>query len=149
MVNRVLFLIVLLFPCGTWAVETSHTETDESMKKQYKMDAKAWNLTVDEWTRYKAIMAGEGKYQWANADPITVLGIYAKSQEERVRYAEMIARNEYRLQSGLIALNDAYVTAFHRLYGDKKIMDMSKMSALYRQNALQESLDTPSGGCAV
>jgi integrating conjugative element protein (TIGR03759 family) len=85
-------------------------------------------------------MAGEGRYHWPDTDPLTVLGIYAETDAERERYAEMIAKTEYRLQSKFIALNEAYVRAFNRLYGDQPMIALGKMMEQFRQSGLSDAV---------
>lgn len=131
----------MLFPSLLFAELSNDTVLNNTQHDQYSKDANRWGLSVEEWSHYKEIMEGEGQYHWPNADPITVLGIYAKNDAERSRYAELLARTEFRLQSSFIALNDAYVKAFQRLYSDQAIIDLAKMSATYRDNSLTASMD--------
>ncbi len=95
------------------------------------VEAKRWGLSEKEWSTYQEIMLGQGRYFWPNVDPITVLGIYAETDAERERYAEMLAIQEYQLQKRFLALNDAYLAAARRLVGDEPVLDMAKFDRYY------------------
>ena len=66
--------------------------TEQNEQKRIQQSATSLGVTTQEWTRYESIMQGEGKYHWSDADPVLVLGMYAKSESERRRYAEMMAK---------------------------------------------------------
>jgi len=56
--------------------------------------ARDWGLHPEEWARYRQLMQGPlGVYSPA-LDPLTALGIEARSEEERRRYAELQVRAE-------------------------------------------------------
>ncbi len=90
--------------------------------------SKVWNINPDEWTRYQQIMQGQGKYLWKDLDPITVLGLNARSDSERYRYAEKLAIQEFENTQKIILLDRAYNDAFNKLYGKLPIVDTSKLN---------------------
>ena len=58
-----------------------------------KTRAEAWDLSDIEWQRYRALMEGiRGSISPATLSPIEVLGIHARDEGERRRYAERWAR---------------------------------------------------------
>ncbi|HDL4131289.1 TPA: TIGR03759 family integrating conjugative element protein, partial [Mannheimia haemolytica] len=57
--------------------------------------AKEWGLTVEEWSRYTELMKGERGMWSPNLDPLTALGIEARTAEEREKYARMLAKKYY------------------------------------------------------
>jgi len=139
---KALLVAALLFPLTSFAVDMNATAMErsdktlssvrESSDDDMALSASRWGLSVDEWQRYEEIMKGEGRYNWNNSDPITVLGIYAETNEERERYAERLAIQEYTLNKRFLALNNAYLAAFKRLYGEERVMDMDKFYDFYQ-----------------
>lgn len=78
--------------------------------------ARDWGLTTDEWTRYRDLMQGPlGIYSPA-LDPLTALGIEARSDEERRRFAELQVVAEARRVEKTLAYQRAYDEAWQRLH---------------------------------
>lgn len=78
--------------------------------------ARDWGLQSAEWSRYRELMDGPlGTYS-PNIDPLTALGIEARSDEERQRYAELQVQAEARRVEKLLAYQHAYDDAWQRLY---------------------------------
>lgn len=78
--------------------------------------ARDWGLRTGEWTRYRALMQGPlGTYS-PNLDPLTALGIEARSDDERNHYAALQAQAESRRVDKMLAYQRAYDTAWQRLF---------------------------------
>lgn len=75
-----------------------------------------WGLTEQDWTRYEALKNGPQGVWSPNLDPLTMLGIEARSESERTRYAELLARKEFERNEKILAFQLAYDQAFTRLY---------------------------------
>ena len=78
--------------------------------------AKDWGLHPEEWTRYRQLMQGPLGIYSPNLDPLTALGIEARSDEERRRYAELQVKAESRRVDKTLAYQRAYDAAWKRLY---------------------------------
>lgn len=78
--------------------------------------AQEWGLTTEEWQRYLELQKGERGIWSPNLDPLTTLGIEAKTEEERTRYAELLARKMYERVERELAFQRAYDKAFAKLY---------------------------------
>lgn len=78
--------------------------------------AREWGLTAEDWSRYRQLMRGPLGVYSPNLDPLTALGIEARSEEERRRYAELQVRVEARRVDKLLAYQRAYDAAWTRLY---------------------------------
>jgi len=128
------FLLIGLQIGEAFAVDLKATSIDTIDDASMALKAQQFNVTEDEWKKYLSIMDGEGQYHWKNVDPIVVLGIYAKDTEERKRYARQVAMREYRLQDMFITFNRDYSVAFHELFGDGKIIDLSTVSLFQNRN---------------
>ncbi|HCF4366166.1 TPA: TIGR03759 family integrating conjugative element protein [Pseudomonas aeruginosa] len=78
--------------------------------------ARDWGLHPEEWSRYRQLMQGPLGIYSPNLDPLTALGIEARSDEERRRYAELQAQAEARRVEKLLAYQRAYDAAWQRLH---------------------------------
>lgn len=94
------------------------TTTTQTQAVDVRERAAMWSLTPEDWARYEEIMAGPRGTWSPNLDPITALGIHARDEAERVRYANILARIEHHRLEQELAFERAYGTAFSALYGD-------------------------------
>ncbi|MBN3228177.1 MULTISPECIES: TIGR03759 family integrating conjugative element protein [Pectobacterium] len=77
--------------------------------------AQDWGLNAEEWQRYRELMEGPlGTYS-PNLDPLSALGIEARSDDERQRYAELQVQAEAHRVEKLLAYQRAYDEAWQRL----------------------------------
>lgn len=80
--------------------------------------AQDWGLRVEEWARYRELMQGPLGVYSPSLDPLTALGIEARSDEEQRRYAELQVQVEARRVEKLLTYQRAYDAAWRRLHGD-------------------------------
>ena len=127
-------LVAAAPPCVNAA--TSTTSSQESLEatssnrdsSQIEL-ASEWGLTLEDWSRYKAVMKGPRGIYSPGLDPLTALGIEATSAEDRRRYAELQVKAERRRVEKELAYQQAYDQAFKRLYPDEKIIQLSASPA--------------------
>lgn len=91
--------------------------------------AREWGLTPQEWSRFQTVMEGPRGIYSPGLDPLTALGIEAKSEEERRRYAELQVRAERQRIDKELAYQRAYDQAFARLYPNEKVIQLSSNPA--------------------
>lgn len=108
---------------------TNDTALDERL-------AKDWGLEPEEWTRYRHLMQGPLSIYSPNLDPLTALGIEARTSDERRRYAELQVQAEARRVEKLLIYQRAYDAAWQRLYPNLQRVDLSGSSSL-PQDTLQ------------
>ncbi|WP_434028007.1 TIGR03759 family integrating conjugative element protein [[Pseudomonas] boreopolis] len=77
--------------------------------------ARDWGLRSEEWARYRELMQGPLGVYSPSLDPLTALGIEARSDEERRRYAELQVQVEARRVEKTLAYQRAYDDAWRRL----------------------------------
>lgn len=142
---RILPLLVLvLLPGVAWgdrvtnngerALELRDTPLTESQRTQR---AEAWGLRVEEWERYETLMQEQRGLWSPNLDPIMVLGIHARSEEERRRYAELAVEQERARVEAELAFQRAYDDAWRRLYPNELLIDLSRLSRGQSQAAAE------------
>lgn len=78
--------------------------------------AKAWGLSNEEWSRYLTLKSQERSIWSPNLDPLSTLGIEAKTESERKKYASLLAKKEYERVEKELAFQRAYDEAFKALY---------------------------------
>lgn len=81
-----------------------------------EQQARDWGLQADEWARYRELMQGPLGVYSPKLDPLTALGIEARSDEERRRYAELQVQAESRRVNKTLAYQRAYDAAWKRLF---------------------------------
>ena len=124
--------VVLLFglgvaDAGNVNTTISSTGTSEVGLSELNMtQAQAWGLSLDDYERSMTLREGVGSY-WDDAtDPITMLGIHAKTESKRRFYAEKLVRFEYKMYGKLQAFENAHSTAWKKLYPKASKFDFSE-----------------------
>lgn len=117
-------LIILLISSLAQGAETltaNHMPSRErpiATERPNEQHARDWELSAEEWTRYRDLMQGPLGVYSPNIDPLTALGIEAQSDQERRRYAELQVEAEAQRVEKLLAYQRAYDDAWQRLYAD-------------------------------
>jgi integrating conjugative element protein (TIGR03759 family) len=127
------------------ATELSQTQVKETGKDAVSTAANAlsatdlararlWELSETEWQRYQQLMQGiRGSISPATLSPIEVLGIHARDEAERERYAEAWARALHEDADRILAFQRAYDAATKRLYPHEPLIDIERLSAKAEQ----------------
>jgi integrating conjugative element protein (TIGR03759 family) len=98
------------------------TASDAALDERLARD---WGLQADEWARYQQLMQGPLGIYSPNLDPLTALGIEARTAEERRRYAELQVQAEARRVEKTLAYQRAYDAAWQRLYPTLQPVDLT------------------------
>lgn len=102
--------------------------TSESILSQNKLDDRAaqeWGLTSKEYERYQEVMQGPRGVYSPGLDPLTALGIEARSESERRRFAELQVQAERQRVDRELAYQRAYDEAYQRLFPGIKAIEIS------------------------
>ena len=89
-----------------------------------------YGLNEDEWRRYQTLLSGPRGLGRPTLDPIMELGITARNDAERRRYAEIAARLERARVEGELAFDRAYDEAWDRLYPNESLINMARFESL-------------------
>ncbi len=131
--------LALLMAVPAFAANVSSTQVEETGAGASAMDentltsselarSRLWGLSETEWRRYKQLMQGiRGSISPPTISPIEVLGIHARDQDERRRYAEMWARAMREDVSRILAFQRAYDEAGKRLYPNEQLIDPDRL----------------------
>lgn len=88
--------------------QTEISETATDPVRSGESGRKAWGLSEADWGRYRILMNGPSGLWYAHVAPAVVLGINARSEAERRRYARMVWEQEQARLDALLAFNRAY-----------------------------------------
>jgi integrating conjugative element protein (TIGR03759 family) len=92
--------------------------------------SRIWGLSETEWRRYTQLMQGvRGSISPATISPIEVLGIHARDEDERRRYAELWARAMREDAERILAFQRAYDEAGKHLYLGQTLIDLDRLPA--------------------
>jgi integrating conjugative element protein (TIGR03759 family) len=90
--------------------------------------ARTWHLSELEWQRYQALMQGiRGSISPGTISPIEVLGIHARDEAERQRFAERWAQTMHEDAERILAFQHAYDAAIRRLYPGESLIDPGRL----------------------
>ncbi|MBV6524453.1 TIGR03759 family integrating conjugative element protein [Ursidibacter maritimus] len=123
--------MILVFPSPSILANTSQSSIVNTLNQSNTMQQSVeqnlnvsnsedkwseWGLTRDDWSRYELLKKGARGIWSPSLDPLTTLGIEARSDTERDRYAELLAKKEFQRVEKEFAFQIAYNRAFERLY---------------------------------
>nr|WP_241522160.1 TIGR03759 family integrating conjugative element protein [Chimaeribacter californicus] len=97
-----------------------------------KQQAQAWGLSVEEWERYEQLKQGRRGLLSPGLDPLTMLGIEARTDEERRHYAELTVKQDYQRVEAELAFQREVNDAWPRLFpGILPVQDDESRLALF------------------
>jgi integrating conjugative element protein (TIGR03759 family) len=93
-----------------------------------RTQARAWELSDTQWRRYRQLMQGiRGSVSPDTISPIEVLGIHARSDDERRQYAEQWVRLMREDVDRILKFQHAYDAAGRRLYPNEPLIDPARL----------------------
>ena len=116
---------------STWAGGEATTDTRFSQKRNNRevrsdeQQAQDWGLQAEDWLRYRQLQQGPLGVYSPNLDPLTALGIEARSDDERRRFAELQVRAESARVTKELAYQRAYDQAWKRLYPTLQVVTLT------------------------
>jgi integrating conjugative element protein (TIGR03759 family) len=116
---RLLIVLILpwLSPGSAFSQASSAADVANStIRRSEEQQAHDWELRPEEWARYRQLMQGPLGIQSPNLDPLTALGIEARDDAERTRYAELQVKAEARRVEKMLAYQRAYDAAWRRVF---------------------------------
>lgn len=131
-------LFALGSTCGVAAAESDSESTVTSVDQtalewseltpSERARAQLWGLSATEWRRYRDLMAGiRGSISPATISPIEVLGIHARNDAERRRYAEQWAMLMRADAERILGFQRAYDEAGRVLYPGEQLIEWTRL----------------------
>ena len=108
----------------TGSTQTAATQNSwTTLNDHDRLLAQIWGLTEEEMERAKVLLQGPRKsFSVENLSPIEALGIHARTEAERRKYAEMFARAFHQDVERSLAWQRAYTEAMNRLYPNEPVI---------------------------
>lgn len=88
--------------------ETEITATATGRVRTDELGRAAWGLSETDWESYRVLMAGPSGLWYSRLAPAMVLGINARTEAERMRFARIVWEQEKTRLDDLFAFNRAY-----------------------------------------
>lgn len=129
-------LLALLSAAPSRAAETGVQErasdaaahTDAAAASRFSRDQ--WGLDETEWKRYQTLMAGvRGSISPPTLSPVEVLGIHARTDAERDKYAKQFAQIMREDAERVLAFQSAYDRAWQEINPSGRVADPSRLPA--------------------
>jgi len=122
--------------------ETASSVTWSGLTASEQARAESWELTPTEWRRYQALMAGiRGSVSPDSLSPVEVLGIHARNEAERTRYAERWAILMREDAERTLAFQRAYDAAYERLFPEESLIERARLPAKVIKTPILEPTD--------
>lgn len=122
--------------------DTQHTRSAEDK-------AAEWGLDSKEWKRYEQLMDGPRGIQSPGLDPVSVLGIEARSDEERIHFARIQARMERERVQKELLYQRAYDEAIGQLNQGEQVVNLQPEKPMFSSSEAGLSSATGSGRLAL
>jgi integrating conjugative element protein (TIGR03759 family) len=120
---------------ATMSAQATSTQVDGVERRA----AQYWGLSLEDFGRYQALMKGmRGAISDPRISPIEVLGIHARDEAERRKFAEMFARLMAEDTQRILQFQLEYDRAFKRLHPSLVALDFGTRSR--RPEGLQAAL---------
>lgn len=98
-------------------------DTQVIQSETIETQASRWSLDASEYREYLELMKGPlGKWS-PEIDPLLALGMFAQSEQQERRYAELYAQQEFVLTQRTLRFQQVYREAFSRLYPNTGVVD--------------------------
>ena len=124
--------------------ETSTQNVYTQMDDRDRLLGQIWGLTNEEMIRAKVLLEGPRKsFSVENLSPIEALGIHARTDAERRKYAEMFVRTFRSDVERSLAWNRAFSDAMARLYPNDPVIDYSQMPKVESSVGAADALNVP------
>jgi len=104
---------------------TSDQDTNTYVLTEAQLhEAKVWNLTLEEERRYVFLMQNRSAiyYRGLRQTPLDILGVNARTEEERNHFAEIAAAQEAQKVAKNIAWNNAFHKAYNQLFANVPVV---------------------------
>lgn len=98
------------------ALNQQNLVTNKLNQQNLQNKAQEWGLTEQEWQRYEAFNQGARGIWSPGLDPLTTLGVEATSEQERERYAKLLAKKSYERMDRELAFQRTYDRVFNEMY---------------------------------
>ena len=97
--------------------------SEADIVKLSQSHAEKYGLKESELKKYFSLMQGYLGFWNPSIDPILALGMFAETESERTRYAELYVQKEVEMTDRVLTFQRSYRDAFAKLYPDASMTD--------------------------
>jgi integrating conjugative element protein (TIGR03759 family) len=131
--------VLSLLASASWAADPASTQSGNTttsatilertpLTDHERARAGLWGLSPEEWQRYRTLMEGiRGSISPGTISPIEVLGIHARDEAERRKYAEQWAVIMREDAERILAFQRAYDDAGRLSYPHEMLIDVARL----------------------
>ncbi|MRT25045.1 TIGR03759 family integrating conjugative element protein [Enterobacteriaceae bacterium RIT697] len=128
-------------------VDAPAQSAQQSSVQDLKQQAGQWGLSQDDYQRYQSLMNGPRGIQSPGLDPLSTLGIEARSQAERRKYAEKWVKEEFARTQKELDFQREVTAAWKRLYPETLAVNMGNAAGIAHDTGGRLALFVKSAGC--
>jgi len=155
---KIVNLAVIMFCCSAQAsiqvqkssgesVDASGQSVQQSSVQELQQQAGQWGLSQDDYQRYQSLMSGPRGIQSPGLDPLSTLGIEARSEAERRKYAEKWVREEFARTQRELDFQREVTAAWKRLYPETLAVNMGNAAGIAHDTGGRLALFVKSANC--
>lgn len=124
---------------GTDISIVENSQTTQSQTQSLQQKAGEWGLSPEDYQRYQQLMNGPRGIQSPGLDPLSALGIEARTPAERRQYAEKWVKEEFARTQKELDFQREINTAWQRLYPDRLPVNLGNAAGVARDTRLNVS----------
>lgn len=158
MKHKILNIALFMFCCSAQAniqVTDSTREAagiqgqsmQDSSVQNLQQQAGQWGLNKDDYQRYQTLMNGPRGVQSPGLDPLSTLGIEARNQAERRKYAEKWVKEEFARTQKELDFQREVTAAWKRLYPETLAVNMGNAAGIAHDTGGRLALFVKSANC--
>lgn len=133
----------------TQSLRKAVSDADELQRRDLETKSTQWGMSAEDYQRYQQLMKGPRGIQSPGLDPLTALGIEARTPAERRQYAERWVRQEYARTEKELAFQREVNAAWKRLYPDALPVNMGKDAGLAHDTGGRLALFVREANCTT
>ncbi|MBD3877987.1 TIGR03759 family integrating conjugative element protein [Pseudomonas kunmingensis] len=111
--------------------------------------AAEWGLTAEDWKRYQELMDGPRGIYSPGLDPVSVLGIEARTDEERMHYARIQAQMETQRMQKELLYQRAYDEAVGVVVQGQQVVNLKPEKPMFSSSEARLPASGGSGRLAL
>lgn len=155
---KILNLALIMFCCSAQAntqvfnskgeqTEAPAQNVQQSSVQDLQQQAGQWGLNKDDYQRYQSLINGPRGIQSPGLDPLSTLGIEARNQAERRKYAEKWVKEEFARTQKELDFQREVTAAWRRLYPETLAVNMGNAAGIAHDTGGRLALFVKSAGC--
>ncbi|HCI9483981.1 TIGR03759 family integrating conjugative element protein [Raoultella ornithinolytica] len=142
--------LIMLSPYVLAATDTAaveHSQTAQSQTQSLQQKAGEWGLSTEDYQRYQQLMNGLRGIQSPGLDPLSALGIEARTPAERRQFAEKWVKEEFARTQKELEFQREINAAWQRLYPDRLPVNLGNAAGVARDTGGRLALFVKSKDC--